>query len=171
MDEMNGRPGSLKTPVILESCREQGIPVTTITIGGPARSALSELLDEVAETLDKIKAAARCEYQSDEDDHKKTLIVDWVDEFYTICDQLEAGPEDLSVDGHEYKNKRHQQFVRDMKKAIEDGDLDEELQHYRGRFYYEGPAVSCKDPQEVLSRTKVPCQWDSMGRGVIVYPK
>ena len=55
-------------------------------------------------------------------------------------------------------------FCRDM----EDAGL--EVEHYHGRFYWEGPAVRVDDLQEALSETKVPCQWDDMGLGYIVYP-
>lgn len=56
-------------------------------------------------------------------------------------------------------------FMRDMKKA------GLKMRYYQGRFYWKGPAVVTDDLQEVLSSTKVKCQWDSMGLGYVVYPK
>ena len=53
-------------------------------------------------------------------------------------------------------------------------DMEEaglEVQHYRGRFYWEGPAVAVDDLQDALGATKVRCQWDHLGLGWIVYPK
>ena len=63
-----------------------------------------------------------------------------------------------------YTKDGTKQFVRDM----EDAGL--EVEHYRGRFLWEGPAVRVDDIQDALSNTKVKCQWDSMGLGFIVYP-
>lgn len=65
----------------------------------------------------------------------------------------------------DYKRSDYQQFYNDML----DADLDP--YHYRGRFYYEGPAVNVDDLQDALSATKVKCQWDSMGLRYVVYPK
>ena len=45
-----------------------------------------------------------------------------------------------------------------------------EVYRYRGRFYYNGPAVNCDDIQDVIRVTGVKVQWDSMGRGYVVYP-
>jgi hypothetical protein len=42
---------------------------------------------------------------------------------------------------------------------------------YCGRNFYQGPAVSCNDIQDVLSVTKVKCNWDNLGKGFIVYPR
>ena len=64
-----------------------------------------------------------------------------------------------------YENKNYQKFVKDMEEA------GLEVEHYKGRFFYEGPAVRCDSLQDVLSNTKVKCQWDNMGLGYIVYPK
>jgi len=66
----------------------------------------------------------------------------------------------------DYKNKVCQRFVRDMLNA----GLGEDLRHYRGRFHWEGPAVSVRDLQDALSHTRVKCQWDQLGLGYIVYP-
>lgn len=56
-------------------------------------------------------------------------------------------------------------FMRDMRRA------GLRMRHYRGRYFWEGPAVSTDSLQEVLSATKVKCQWDSLGLGYIVYPR
>lgn len=58
-------------------------------------------------------------------------------------------------------------FMLDMRKA----GLKYKMRHYRGRFFWEGPAVVVDNIQEVLSKTKVPCQWDNMAMSWIVYPK
>lgn len=65
----------------------------------------------------------------------------------------------------QYEKQQYSQFVKDMNNA------GLRVRHYNGRFFWEGPAVRCDDLQEVLSETKVPCQWDQMGKGYIVYPK
>lgn len=56
-------------------------------------------------------------------------------------------------------------FMRDMRRA------GLKMYYYRGRYYWSGPAVDCDNLQTVLSNTKVPCQWDNMGLGFVVYPK
>ena len=66
----------------------------------------------------------------------------------------------------QYTNKSCIKFVKDM---IEKADL--EVEHYHGRFFWAGPAVRVKSLQAALSYTKVPCQYDQMGLGYIVYPK
>ncbi len=64
-----------------------------------------------------------------------------------------------------YTQDHHIQFVEDMRKA------GLKPYNYRGRNFYEGPAVNVDDLQEGLSATKVSCQWDHMGKGWVVYPK
>ena len=47
------------------------------------------------------------------------------------------------------------------------------VEHYRGRFFYEGPAVRCESEaeyQDVMRATTVRVQRDQLGRGWIVYP-
>jgi hypothetical protein len=66
---------------------------------------------------------------------------------------------------YEYQHPDHVQFVEDM----EETGLD--VRHYRGRFFWRGPAVVVDDLQDALGATEVPCQWDNMGRGWVVYPK
>jgi hypothetical protein len=53
-------------------------------------------------------------------------------------------------------------------------DADYEVVSYEGRGYYNGPAVKCADARElseVLVATSVPCRWDSLGKGFVVYPR
>lgn len=57
-------------------------------------------------------------------------------------------------------------FMKDMKKA----GMTKNMKFYQGRFFWTGPAVSCDSVQDVLSNTKVRCQWDHLGLGYIVYP-
>jgi len=54
--------------------------------------------------------------------------------------------------------------VRDMEAA------GLEVEHYHGRYFYQGPAVRVDSVQDALSETKVKCQSDQMGLGFIVYP-
>lgn len=63
-----------------------------------------------------------------------------------------------------YKNPSCVKFVADMEAA------GLKVRHYRGRGFWEGPAVSADGIQDVLSNTKIKCQWDQLGLGVIVYP-
>jgi hypothetical protein len=64
-----------------------------------------------------------------------------------------------------YTRPEHLRFVEDMEAA------GLEVRHYEGRFFYSGPAVFVDDIQDALSHTKVPCQWDHMGLGFVVYPR
>jgi hypothetical protein len=63
-----------------------------------------------------------------------------------------------------YTNPQCKKFVKDMKKA------GLEPKHYRGRWFWEGPAVDVDSLQDALSNTKVKCQYDHMGLGYVVYP-
>lgn len=56
-------------------------------------------------------------------------------------------------------------FVEDMEAA------GLEPYHYRGRFFWEGPAVDVDNLQDALGATGVRCQWDNMGLGWVVYPR
>lgn len=56
------------------------------------------------------------------------------------------------------------QFVEDMENA---GLF---VEHYMGRFFWEGPSVVVRSLQDALSNTKVKCQWDNMGLDWVVYP-
>jgi hypothetical protein len=68
-------------------------------------------------------------------------------------------------DEHNYTNADYLQFVEDMEEA------GLEVRHYRGRFFWEGPAVVVSDLQEARGATEVACQWDNMGLDWIVYPR
>lgn len=63
-----------------------------------------------------------------------------------------------------YNNRHCNQFVEDME------DAGFEVEHYRGRSFWEGPAVRVADPGDATCETKIKCQFDSLGRGYIVYP-
>lgn len=56
------------------------------------------------------------------------------------------------------------QFVEDMR------DIGLNVEHYHGRSFWHGPAVRVDGLQDAMSYTRVPVQWDNMGRGYIVYP-
>lgn len=64
-----------------------------------------------------------------------------------------------------YTERNCIKFVKDMKKA------GLEPYHYHGRYYWHGPAVTVKNVQLAFSATKVPCQYDQMGLGYVVYPR
>ncbi len=64
-----------------------------------------------------------------------------------------------------YTDPKYQRFVKDMQEA------GLAPYHYKGRFFWEGPAVNVDDLQDALSQTKVKCQYDQMGLGFVVYPK
>lgn len=70
----------------------------------------------------------------------------------------------VEIDGHTYTKPDHLRFIEDMYTA------GLEVEHYRGRCFWNGPAVRVDELQEALSNTKVPCRYDSMGLGFIVYP-
>ena len=86
----------------------------------------------------------------------------------THCEMLINFWNGLLDDGDEkpraYENERYNRFVRDMLEA------NLEPYHYRGRFFYEGPAVNVDDTQDAIRATKVKVQTDNMGLGFVVYP-
>ncbi len=64
------------------------------------------------------------------------------------------------------QNSAHARFEQDMAEA------GIGTYHYHGRFYWHGPAANVDDLQEVMSNTKVPVQWDEMGRSsYVIYPR
>ncbi len=69
------------------------------------------------------------------------------------------------VYGSDYDNENYEQFCYDMENAGFD------CEHYNGRFFYEGPSVTVNDILDVISATDIPCNWDGMGLGYVVYPK
>ncbi len=63
----------------------------------------------------------------------------------------------------------HEKFVEDMRTA---GIL---TAAYRGRFFWEGPAARSDQQngptlQDIIKRTAVPLQWDSLDSNYVVYP-
>ncbi len=64
-----------------------------------------------------------------------------------------------------YNIPQHKKFVKDMQK------LGLMVNFYHGRYYWHGPSVVVDNIQDALSGTKVPCQWDNMGKSWVVYPK
>jgi len=76
-------------------------------------------------------------------------------------DCADCGP----CQGKKYDNPDCNHFCCDMEAA------NLEVEHYHGRFLWEGPAVRVDKLQDALSHTKINCQWDNMGLGFIVYPK
>lgn len=71
---------------------------------------------------------------------------------------------DVFVDPEDYRNEKLQKFVEDCQ------DEGFDVEHYHGRFYWQGPAVRCDHSSQVTAITSIPCQHDSMALGVIVYP-
>jgi hypothetical protein len=70
-----------------------------------------------------------------------------------------------TVSSKDYDNENYKKFCDDMKFAML------ECEHYHGRWFYKGPAVIVDDISEAMSQTNVPCQFDNLGLGYIVYPK
>jgi hypothetical protein len=64
-----------------------------------------------------------------------------------------------------YADPLHRQFVHDCRAA------GYEVRHYRGRNFWEGPAVITDDADDVARATRVPVQQDNMGLGYVVYPR
>lgn len=71
----------------------------------------------------------------------------------------------VEVETSEYTRLSHAVFASEAANA----GLD--VYRYRGRFSYNGPAVNADSVQEVTRHVSGPCQSDSMGRGVVVYPR
>lgn len=46
-----------------------------------------------------------------------------------------------------------------------------EVIEYKGRYFYEGPAVIVSNIQEAIRATQVDVQWDNMGKDFVVYPR
>lgn len=56
-------------------------------------------------------------------------------------------------------------FVTEM------GEAGYDVQEYRGRFFYHGPAAVVEDLQGAIRSTSVWLRWDDFGKGYIVYPQ
>lgn len=65
------------------------------------------------------------------------------------------------------KEQRYDRFREDCEAA------GFEVTDYEGREFYRGPAVKCErsELQDVIRATDVSVQWDSLGMGLIVYPR
>jgi hypothetical protein len=89
--------------------------------------------------------------------------------WYCYHEQYQTNPADCEVeymgDLPEYTVPEVIQFVEDMRQALLP------VEHYHGRFWWEGPAVRVDDLHTAMQATRVPVQWDSMGMGYIVYPR
>jgi hypothetical protein len=91
----------------------------------------------------------------------------------TLCEKVgvhkDADDRAKSCDGELKKYpERYNRFVEDMN---EEGL---KVEHYSGRSYFNGPAVRIgqyEDEDEVIRATKVKLQRDSMGLGMILYPR
>lgn len=75
---------------------------------------------------------------------------------------------------HEYTKESHLKFIKDMEKS------GIPWEHYKGRWFWEGPAVrtssvETEDTEEalqvIMGSTKVPLQRDNMGLGWVLYPR
>ena len=62
-------------------------------------------------------------------------------------------------------NEVFNKFVSDME------SIGLDVQNYKGRFYYDGPAVIVGDIQEAIRATKLKLQWDNMAFDYVVYPE
>jgi len=63
---------------------------------------------------------------------------------------------------------RYSVFRTDMIRA------DREIREYRGRNFFHGPAVDVgtfDEVQSMIRETTIPLQWDTLGKGFIVYPR
>jgi hypothetical protein len=64
-----------------------------------------------------------------------------------------------------WRHPDHSRFAADMER------VGLRVRHYRGRFFWQGPAVIVTDRDQAISATQVACQWDQMGLDWIVYPQ
>src|SRR5215472_2390870 len=77
--------------------------------------------------------------------------------------RMDFEEEDEPEDEYAYDEPDQVRFVEDMTAA------GLRTRHYRGRWYWEGPAVVVVDLQDAFGATKVRCQWDNLARDWIVY--
>ena len=63
-----------------------------------------------------------------------------------------------------YTHPKHLQFIKDMQQ------VGLEVRHYKGRYWWQGPAVVVDYIEDARDHTQVPCQSDNLGLGYIVYP-
>ena len=64
-----------------------------------------------------------------------------------------------------YKSETHVKFCQDMR------GYDIDVRFYRGRNFYAGPAAEADSISDIMSKTTVKCNYDTMGEGYIVYPR
>ncbi len=64
-----------------------------------------------------------------------------------------------------YNSNKYEKFRRECE------EVGFDVWHYRGRYFYEGPAVSVHDIQDVIRATTVKVTWDNLGLDYVVYPK
>ena len=78
---------------------------------------------------------------------------------------FEKPPEVISIRGVNYTNPDHMQFIKDVLLRGSNVEM------YHGRNLWYGPAVRCASISHVAALgTLVPVQYESMGKGLIVYP-
>lgn len=63
-----------------------------------------------------------------------------------------------------WSGEQQKRFAQDMI----DGGL--EPYHYRGRHFWNGPAVNVDSVHDAMKETRVDCQFDALGLGFVVYP-
>ena len=66
-----------------------------------------------------------------------------------------------------FYDPQHIQFIANMSAGA---GMADHLMVYHGRGGWVGPAISVRDLQDALSHTKVPCRWESLGKGWVVWP-
>lgn len=73
------------------------------------------------------------------------------------------------MDNRPYSNEIYERFCREI-----EAETNFEIKHYKGRWFYEGPAIFVEDNdfQAVVRATTMPLQSDEMGKtGLVVYPR
>jgi hypothetical protein len=116
---------------------------------------------ELDEEGEEKKKSAKQEHGLIEEDHEY-----WDDDGSDVSGRT-------PVRANRYKKEHHQQFVE----AVEEAGLTP--YHYRGRFYYDGPAVDYKHPEKMklyaslhnYGFTGDDIQEDSMGLDTVAYPR
>ena len=139
-----------KFPALFERLKKTGFDLVEIPIFDPNVKKLSAL----AKKLDGIKVPV-IRLASERADLRPHLLP-----------ILKAAAEQPVTPG-DYENPNYKQFVIDMLKA------GREPYHYHGRNFYRGPAVNVRvhEFEDVARETRVRLQTDSMGLGMVVYPR
>lgn len=92
-----------------------------------------------------------------------------------LKDSLQHEPYELElpsvhVTHRDFDHPKLQRFA----KEVYESELFDRLMNYSGRYEYEGPAVKCRDMQDVMAVARVTTaelQRDHLGKGYVVYPK